>query len=287
MPVLSAEDLEFFDQNGYVVVPDAVPPENLEATINAIWDFLEMNPDDPNDWYRPPHLPSGTVEMFQHPALWNNRQYPRVHEAFAQLLGTEKLWVSEDRASMKPPSHPDHPKYDNKGFTHWDLDTSKPLSPKLRLQGVLVLADTSEEMGGFQCVPGFHKDLDKWIAQQPADRNPNSPDLNTLPPGMKVTPIPSKAGDLIIWNNLLAHGNGHNVGKRPRLAQYITMFPAPDPASEQYETWRQKRIERWQNRRAPDGRWVTGDPRHKEELQQQTAELTPLGRKLLGLDAWE
>lgn len=287
MAVFSFEDLEFFDRNGYVVLHDAVPPENCQATIDAIWNFLELNPDDPTDWYRPPHLPSGFVEMFQHPALWNNRQAPRLYEAFKQLLGTEKLWVSEDRASMKPPSHPDFPEYDNKGFIHWDLDTSKPLPTKLRLQGVLVLADTDENMGGFQCIPGFHKDLDQWIAEQPADRNPRSPDLNALPPGMKVKQVPAKASDLIIWNNLLAHGNGHNRGTRPRLAQYILMYPAPDLTSENYEKSRQARIERWENRRAPEGPWVTGDPRRKEELEQLTAKLTPLGRKLLGLDAWD
>ncbi len=276
MQVLSTPDLEFFHENGYVVVPQAVPPENLEAVIAAMWEWLGMNPHDPEDWYRLPLTPGGMLEMYQHQALWNNRQHPRVHGAFTDILGTEKLWVSEDRVNLKPPDHPNHPEYAHKGFIHWDTDTTKLPQP-FRVQGVLCLTDTTPEMGGFQCVPGHHRELEEWIATQPLDRNPHAPDLT----GLNVVPIPAKAGDLVIWNTLLAHGNGHNTSDRPRLAQYITMSPARDD-----ESARQKRIARWQERRPPEANWATGDPRRWEELHGITAELTPLGRKLLGLDSW-
>lgn len=283
MSIFTTNDLQFFHDNGYVILHDAVPVQNLDAVINTIFDFLEMDPNDPSDWYRPPHRTNGMVEIYQHQTLWDNRQFPRIHAAFSEIFGTEKLWVSEDRACMKPPMHPDHPEYDHKGFTHWDVDTSKLPQP-FRVQGVLALTDTTEDMGGFQCVPGFHKNLEAWIAQQPADRNPYTPDLNALPAGMKVTPIPMQAGDLVIWDTLLAHGNGHNVSNKPRLAQYITMFPA----GEDNEEARLARIDRWQNRKKPTyDRAFPGDPRKREEVQGETAELTPLGRKLLGLDRWE
>ncbi len=282
MPIFSKHDLEFFDQNGYVIWHDAVPQNNLQAVIDVIFEFLGMNPNDPNDWYREPHRTNGMVELYQHQALWNNRQHPRIHQAFSEIYGTEKLWASEDRACMKPPMHTDHPDYDHKGFTHWDVDTGKLPQP-FRVQGVLALTDTTADMGGFQCVPGFHCDLDKWIAAQPDDRNPYQPDLNALPPGMQVTPIPMKAGDLLIWTTLLAHGNGHNVSGKSRLAQYITMSPARESDEEE----KLARIDRWQNRKKPPyERAFPGDSRRLEELHGTTAELTPLGRKLLGLETW-
>src|SRR4051794_31013304 len=108
MSVLSPSDLAFFAQNGYVVVHNAVPQKNLDAVIDAIWDFLGMDRDDPEDWYRDPLRSNGMVEMYQHPALWNNRQHPRVYQAFTEILGTPKLWVSIDRVCMKPPRHPSH-----------------------------------------------------------------------------------------------------------------------------------------------------------------------------------
>src|SRR5262249_11422473 len=152
------------------------------------------------------------------------------------------------------------------------------------VQGVLYLADTDEEMGGFQCVPGFHKNLEAWIAEQPPDRNPRVPDLSRLPPGMKLTPIPGRAGDLVIWDRLLAHGNGRNRSNKPRLAQFIAMRPA----REYEEGERQERIRSWRERTHPYGKgYFPGDPRRWEALHGRTAELTPLGRKLLGLDRWE
>jgi ectoine hydroxylase-related dioxygenase (phytanoyl-CoA dioxygenase family) len=189
-----------------------------------------------------------------------------------------------DRANMKPPQHPAHPDYDHKGFTHWDMDTSKLDTTPFGVQGVLALTDTDPDMGGFQCVPGFHKKplLEEWVAAQPEGRSPRVPALDRLPQGMKVTPIPMKAGDLLIWDRRLAHGNGHNVSDKPRLAQYITM----SPAREDNEEARQTRITMWRDRLPPKGDAFPGDPRGVEQ-QNPPAELTPLGRKLLGLDRWE
>src|SRR5687767_9302793 len=96
--VLSEDDLRFFEENGYVVVPNAVSRENCEAVVDALYDFLEFDKNTSDDWYRAPHTPGGMVEMYQHPALWANRQSERIHGAMADLFGTEKLWVSIDRA---------------------------------------------------------------------------------------------------------------------------------------------------------------------------------------------
>ena len=54
-PLLSPDDLAFWDKNGYVVIPKAVPEENLRAVVDDIWWFLGMNLDDPDDWYHAPH----------------------------------------------------------------------------------------------------------------------------------------------------------------------------------------------------------------------------------------
>lgn len=279
--VLSAEDLQFFDEQGYVVVPNIAPPEDLEAVIAATWDLLGMNPDDSTTWY-PEDRRGAIAYLHQHQSLWNCRQSPRLHAAFADILQTEKLWVSMDRVGMKPPIDPRFPNYEDRGFVHWDLDTSKPLPTTLGVQGVLALTETTAEMGGFCCIPGFHKHLGEWIAAQSADRNPRGPDLSRLPNGMKVTPIPMKAGDIVIWNRLLAHGNGRNEGIRPRLAQYITMFPTSGD-----ETARQDRIACWQDRHAPAG-WEKDIPEKYKgrETANPPADLSPLGRKLLGVDSW-
>lgn len=276
IPVLSEKDRQFWDENGYVIVPNAVPQENLDATIQAIADFLELDPEDPSTWYPDNPRRLGFVEMYHHQAFWNNRQYPRIHQAFSELWGTERLWVSFDRANMAPPEHPDKPTGFNEPLIHWDFDAS--LYPdRLMMQGVLYLTDTDEYQGGFQCVPGFHRQFHEWVKTQPADRNPELPDMT----GLTVKKIAGKAGDLVIWNSLLPHGNSLNKSKTlPRWSQYILMTPA----DEENEALCQERIQIWQERLTPSN--LPGDPCGLERKHGQTAELTPLGRKLLGIDRW-
>lgn len=272
--VLSAEDRTFWEENGYVVIHNAVPQANLEAVVNDIWEFLCVDRNDPEAWYQAPISKAGMLEMYHTQSLWNNRQYPRVHQAFADIWNTEKLWVSFDRANMNPPARPN---WDYQGMVHWDVDTSQDPIPFF-VQGVLYLEDTSADQGGFQCVAGFQRRFQEWVKTQPADRDPWRPALD----GLEVKTIPGKAGDLLIWHNLLPHGNSRNRSNKPRLAQYITM----SPAREADEEARQKRIEGWRERKSPGGRAFPGDPRGFEQ-HRPVADLTPLGKKLLGLDRWD
>ena len=267
------------ERDGYVVVPGVVPRANLEAVIADIWRHTGADPADRESWYKPGIVAStGMVEMYHYQSMWDNRQLPGVHEVFSEVYGTPKLWVSLDRVNLKPPADPRHPEHDHKGFIHWDTDTSKYPDIPFRVQGVLALTDTDRSQGGFQCVPELYRDLADWIAGQPADRHPRRPDLA----GYDITKVAMRAGDLVIWSTLLPHGNGHNVSDRPRLAQYITMAPA----DEGNEAARQTRLRCWEQRLPPPGPAFPGDPRRVEEQSGRPAELTPLGRKLLGVDSW-
>ncbi len=282
MAVLSQEDREFWGEQGYVIVKDAVPPGNLEALVEVIWDFQEMAPENPASWYQEHALiemaelnRSGMVELYHHQTLWDNRQFPAVHEAFSEIWGTEKLWVSIDRANMNLPLRPG---WEFSGFVHWDVDTSQRPLP-FEVQGLLALEDTLGNAGGFQCVPGFPGHFDQWLRTQPSDRDPMRPDLT----GLEVKQIQMLAGDLLIWNSLLPHGTSPNRSARPRLAQYISMFPVPPDG----EALRRERIHSWRERLPRTGSAFPGRQQNREQTFSSTARLTPLGRKLLGLDLWE
>jgi hypothetical protein len=283
-PILTQAHRDFFAQNGYMVVPTGIEPEKLAAVVDVIWDFLGMDPNDPNDWYREPHRAGGMIELYQHQALWDLRQHPRLYHIFKELHGTGRLGVSIDRVSMKAPANPDYPDYAHPGFIHWDLDVANPPpAGRTWVQGVVALTDTAEDQGGFQCVPSLYNQFDEVVASMTEEeRKKRRPDLEAR--GLTGTPIPCKAGDLIIWDVHLLHGNGLNRSNRPRLAQYITMNP--ERRREGHEEHRQRRIDAWQNREAPGGTTFPGDPRRIEQERYQTAVLTPLGRCLLGADDW-
>jgi hypothetical protein len=283
MHVLTQDQLDFWNTNGYVVLPEAAPSENVQAVVDAIWKFQEMDPNDPKTWYRKPDrlngMPelngAGMVEMYHHPAMWANRQLPRIHGAFADIWGTEHLWVTIDRVNLNVPNRPG---FEFKGFIHWDIDTSLDPIP-FDVQAILSLTDAAPGSGGFQCVPGMHRKLPAWRKTQPADRDPHRPDLT----GLKVETVRVSAGDLLIWNSQIAHGVSPNTSDKPRMAQYLSM----SPAQEDKERARQWRINSWLHRIAPEGNPFPGDPREWEHRYGDTAPLTPLGRKLLGLDFWD
>lgn len=267
------------ERDGYVVVPNVLPTHACDAVVADIWRHTGADPHDRESWYKPGIVAStGMVEMYHYQSMWTNRQDKRVHDVFSAILGTEKLWVSLDRVNLKPPADPRHPEHDHKGFIHWDVDVTKYPHVPFRVQGVLALTDTDDRMGGFQCVPALFRDLAAWLPRQPADRNPRVPDMT----GYHITKVPMHAGDLVIWSTLTPHGNGHNVDDRPRLAQYITMHPAEEDNVELRET----RVNCWRRRLPPPGKAFPGDPRKIEEASGVVPELTPLGRKLLGLDPW-
>ena len=225
--VLSEDDWAHWTKNGYVIVKQAVPMENVERLVDLLWRFEEKDPNDPSTWYAPQRRAhgraelnnTGMVEIYNHQYLWDNRQEPRVYNAFVDIWDREDLWVGIDRANLLPPKKvPGDPK----GFIHWDVDTSlRPLP--VGVQGVLSLVKQDEAIGGFQCVPELFYNFEEWVKTQPADRNPMLPDTT----GLTIVNVEMDPGDLLIFNSLLAHGvRPNHSGNRVRLAQYIAMHPA-------------------------------------------------------------
>lgn len=282
LTVMSEEDWKFWTHNGYIVIKNAVPAEQADRLASFLWEFEEKDPNNPQTWYAPPRAEmqmkeltnTGMVEVYNHQYLWDNRQYPRVHQAFTDIWGTEKLWVTIDRANLNFPIRPGH---EYKGFIHWDYD---PETNPQNVQGVLALADQKDEtMGGFQCVPELFRTYPTWKLSQPEDRNHFQPDVS----GFEIVKVPMQKGDLLIFNSMQPHGiRVNNSGSKVRIAQYISMMPA----EEENETLREWRISSWRERKAPEGYAFPGDPRKWEQTKYGTAVLSPLGKKLLGLDKW-
>jgi hypothetical protein len=279
--ILTEEDWEHWQNKGYIHLREVVPKDYIDRMVERIWEFEEKDPDDPSTWYKPPRkeiemkelINSGMVEMYNNPYMWDIRQHPKIYDIFVDIWGTEKLWVSIDRCNLNFPVRKD----EFKGFIHWDIDTSDP-NRNNNVQGVLSLSDTTSETGGFQCVPELFKVFDEWVKTQPEDRDPFKPDVT----GFEVEQIETKAGDLLIWNSMLAHGIRPNRSKVPRIAQYIAMTPAQEDNQELRE-WR---IRSWSERIPPEGYAFPGDPRNWEQVKYGRAKLTDLGEKLLGLKSW-
>ncbi len=284
LKVLSMDDWHFWRENGYVVIKEAVSKVQAKETAAFLWEFEDKNPGDQSTWYTAPRAEiqmkeltgTGMVEVYNHQYLWNNRQSRRIYEAFTDIWGTDKLWVTIDRANLNFPIRKEH---SYKGFIHWDYD---PDTKPQQVQGVLALEDqTDPNMGGFQCIPWLYRNYDQWKLTQPEDRDRFQPDITGLED--KIVKVSLEAGDLLIFNSMQPHGIRPNFSKdKVRIAQYISMMPA----QEDNESLRSWRIRSWKDRIAPEGYAFPGDPRNWEQIKYNTAELTELGKKLLGLNSW-
>tara|TARA_B100000925_G_scaffold234163_1_gene182741 strand:- start:734 stop:1684 length:951 start_codon:yes stop_codon:yes gene_type:complete len=284
LKVLTIDQWNFWIENGYVVIKNAVSRKQAMKTAEFIWEFDDKDPNDPSTWYTEARAEmemkelagTGMVEVYNNQFLWDNRQTKRVYDSFVDIWGTEKLWTTIDRANL---NFPIRPGFEYKGFIHWDYD---PDTKPQNVQGVLALADqTDQEMGGFQCIPWLYKNYDTWKLSQPEGRNKFQPDISGLED--KIVKVSLEAGDLLIFNSTLPHGIRPNNSKdKVRIAQYISMMPAQEDDID-LVNWR---INSWKNRIAPEGYAFPGDPRNWEQEKYQTANLSKLGEKILGLEKW-
>ncbi len=178
--VLSEEDWAFWIHNGYVVIKNAVPKEQAQRTAEFLWEFEEKDANNPETWYAPPRAEmkmkeltgTGMVEVYNNQHLWNNRQMQRVYDAFVDIWGTEKLWVTIDRANL---NFPIRPGFEYKGFIHWDYD---PETKPQNVQGVLALADqTDENMGGASVFQSFSVPMILGNLRNPTTGNHFKPDI--------------------------------------------------------------------------------------------------------------
>lgn len=282
--VLSQEDWTHWTTRGYVIVRGAVAPEVVQQLEQVLWSFDEKDPKNPETWYEPqrrPHIRPelnnvGMAEIYHHQLMWDTRQTQRVYDAFVDIWDRDDLWVAIDRANINPPKKI---KGNPEGFIHWDVDTTARPLP-IGVQGVLSIKKQDIETGGFQAVPYLFEHFHEWAATQPEDRDPIRPDMT----GLDRENVDLDPGDLLIFNSLLAHGvRPNHSANRVRMAQYISMFPA----EQENEAERQDRIRQWRDQVPPNRPDFPGDPRDWEKTHYGPAELSPLGRKLLGLDLWD
>jgi hypothetical protein len=216
-PAFDADETAFWDENGYVVLRQAVPREAALAAERAVWDFVGARPQDPDTWYGNADGHTIMVPLIHHPAFDANRQSPRIRAAFAQLLGTDDLVVTVDRGGLNPP--------ERQGWSfpgpdlHWDTSLALPIP--LGIQGILYLADTPAHQGAFCCVPGFHRRIESWLGELPPGANPRD-EVRKCP---RVS-VAGRAGDMVLWCDSLPHGASPNRGSYPRVVQYIAMYRA-------------------------------------------------------------
>ncbi len=262
-------DTAHFKDQGWVRVDNVVPVADCQAVVDTICEFWQVSRDGSHPARDGRERFNGIVPIHQHQTLWNTRQAPNLHQAFAEVHEQEALWVSMDRTSYKPrlseraKAKPGDPN---------SIHTDKRLADKtFTVQGVLYLTDTPEDQGAWECVP----DLYHEIREGKHEAIREGLDLSRYP----IKRVPGKAGSVVIWHGHMPHGSGHNWRETPRFVQYITMNQVGS------EEDRLDRVKCWQSNRAPHF-WQGMPGQLDPEPWENPAALSPLGEMLLGSRPW-
>jgi hypothetical protein len=193
-------------------------------------------------WFPGNFSAPGIPPFFHLNHSWELRQSPRLYHTFCELLSCGKtkinrLWVSIDRVSVKPPGMGDQ-----ESFYHWDSDPWYWESETYTgLQGMFSLSDgntftlfktthTDTFRDSFINGPGnTHKP--NWLSNGDVGKKEgmivfNKVQSEWLDKQNLKTVITLNRGDIIIWSNRLLHLASKNKSNQMRYAQYIQYDPA-------------------------------------------------------------
>jgi hypothetical protein len=267
-----AIDIAHFREFGWVRLSNAVPAELCTRLVTALESESGVPIHDPSRWDEYGGPMRDFVPIWGHQAQWDIRQYPPLHRLWAMIWNTDALNVSMDSCRFTPPWKPGHAEpYD----LHCDQN---PWDATITMrQGVLALTDTDVGQGGFRCVPSLYRDHEAWPKAPQLDAD-GDPTWLADTSGHEIVSVSAQAGDLIIWDYRLPHGNSKNISNAPRVAFYVAMFPAGD------EAHRQAAVESWRSGCCVP--WWRSRPGYDHVEPWPPAALTELGRRLLGLDPW-
>ena len=104
----------FFDRYGFVVIRNVLTDEEADSTLEEFWKRGEdkgLSRENPNTWaeyfdrQRFGHLGiMGLGPDLESLRQLENRQNPRVAQAFSLILGTDDLWIDHDRLGVMRPT---------------------------------------------------------------------------------------------------------------------------------------------------------------------------------------
>jgi len=250
------EVAQYLEENGYVVIRNAVPSDKLDHAISLLWDFLEGVPgtdvrrDDIKTWGSCrdwlPNPNNGIINGFgfgQSAFMWNLRQMPSVRAAFECVWGTSDLLVSFDGGNVFRPWAYNMGWKTTGGWYHVDQNSHRPgRSGKVCVQGLVTLLPANEKTGGLTVIPKSHKHHTEMcerskLAKGIGDFVPVDEDEPLLSNGALL--LCAEAGDLILWDSRTIHCNSPALiettevedkssfpNKLLRVCGYICMTPS-------------------------------------------------------------
>jgi len=251
----SQESLDHLESEGYVVIANALSPDEANQALDLTWDYLQrlgtgVDRNDVGTWgddQWPINVHGGIIPsqgVGHSAAQWFIRSAPEVKKAFAAVWDDDDLLVSFDGMALWRPTDIDPSWATDRGGAWLHIDQHPVGRPGLQcVQGAVTLTPTSPDIGGTITVPGSHK----WFAEIPERyterlaRIPEMQDHFRFPlddPQLKGTPpimAHMEAGDMMLWDSRTVHCSSPGPQKEVstdlaapellRVASLVCMMP--------------------------------------------------------------
>ncbi len=217
--MLSKDQLAFYDKNGYLMIENAVTPEQLDRMREITYDLIEKSRPvtesnavyDLDEGHSPeePRLTRIKLPHIQNPYYWEVLQNSAMTSVLNDLLGPNTA-IQTSKLNTKAPG--------GGAAVEWHQDWAfYPHTNDDMLAFGLMLEDVDMENGPLQVIPGSHKG--PVLAHTNANGvfcgavDPQDPDFHHD----KAVTLTGKAGTMTVHHVRCLHGSAANVSDRNRL----------------------------------------------------------------------
>ncbi len=217
--MLKQSDIAFYNENGYLLVEDAVTPEQLDRMREITYDLIEKSRaiTQSNDVYdlddghsaAQPKLTRIKLPHKQDPYFWEVLKNSRMTEVLTSLLGPNTA-IQTSKLNTKAPG--------GGAAVEWHQDWAfYPHTNDDMLAFGLMLEDVDIANGPLQVIPGSHKG--PVLSHHNPDGvfcgavDPDDPDFQHA----KAVTLTGKAGAMTVHHARTLHGSAPNMSDRNRL----------------------------------------------------------------------
>jgi len=270
-PALTDDMVQQFWEQGYILLKGLIPKDEAAVYRQHILDLMPRDLSIPAHWGSnagriKPIKPNGGSHTYDTPELLPLLQNEMLYAIAAQLLGSPRLRVGDGSLgiTLRNASGGDTILSQNvhlDASVPPDLDQFLFTPQELQVGGCYYLSDVQPTGGGIHVVPGGHKMVEERARTSAKGRQLYNrwKNIEDFPQTVEVT---GEAGDFALLHHLMPHAASHNRLPVPRVAQF-TRFTRDDHAHSPAKP-------------VPEHRY------NEEQLRV----MTPLGRRLFGLDLW-
>ncbi|MGC4808469.1 phytanoyl-CoA dioxygenase family protein [Micromonospora sp. DT233] len=272
-PGLTREEIDTFWSEGYLVVRGVLTADEAKHFASLVLDLLPPDLSIPDHWesfdgrIKPFHAAGD--QTFDGPEIIPLYQNERLYTVMAQLLQSPRLLVRDGSLAITIRNDTRH---ESELSQQLHLDPAVPEDvdeflftlQETEIGGCFYFTDVEPHGGGIHVVPGGHRIVEEEARAAPRGRQLHDKWRNIS--HLETVEVTGAAGDFVLMHHLMPHAASHNRRSLTRVVQFLRYARDDQP---------------YQAGERPGDR-----PTDRGYDEAQLAAMTPLGRKLLGVDRW-